>query len=159
MATRGGGQDGSAKATAAVLKRIADVAGVKSDAALARVLSVSHQALSNWRLRGTVPYEAIVRFAETHGCALDYLLLGRGGPSGDAHLMPELLKAIVDAFGQRGASGEILGPAAIVYNRLLTMPKEERLSQVGPEVEYALNCLAEMKHVMKADPARKTRRS
>lgn len=60
-----------------VFERLCELAGVKSDAALAGELSVSPQAIANSRKRASVPYEKICAYAEEHGHSLDYIMLGK----------------------------------------------------------------------------------
>lgn len=60
-----------------ILARVASVSGAKSDAAIARALKVTPQAVGNARKRGSIPYEGICLFAEERGISLDYLFFGR----------------------------------------------------------------------------------
>lgn len=62
-----------------VLDRVKQVAGVQTDADLARFFGKFKTAASNWRSRGTVPLNEIVELAETHNVSLDWILTGRGG--------------------------------------------------------------------------------
>ena len=61
-----------------VLDRIIKLKKMKNDAALARLLGVKPAIISNWRARGTIPYEVVFSICEQDGVTLDYLINGRG---------------------------------------------------------------------------------
>ena len=60
------------------LDRIIALKKLKNDAGLARFLNVKPAIISNWRTRGTIPYDIIVAFCEHEGIGLDYVVSGRG---------------------------------------------------------------------------------
>ena len=51
---------------------------LKNDSAVARVLGVTPQALSNYKKRGEMPTDLVLRFAEIHGLSVDWLISGKG---------------------------------------------------------------------------------
>jgi phage repressor protein C with HTH and peptisase S24 domain len=61
-----------------ILDRIVALKKLKNDAGLARFLNVRPAIVSNWRTRGTIPYEAVFSICEHDGITLDYLMNGRG---------------------------------------------------------------------------------
>lgn len=61
-----------------VLDRAKKVAGVQTDADLARLFGKFKTAASNWRARGTIPLDELVELADTHNVSLDWILTGRG---------------------------------------------------------------------------------
>ncbi|MGZ5001421.1 MAG: helix-turn-helix domain-containing protein [Methylomonas sp.] len=61
----------------AVLDRLQQAAGVKSDSALSRALAINRATLGNWRNRDSVPYSICVNFAIEHGISLNWLLAGQ----------------------------------------------------------------------------------
>lgn len=63
-----------------VFDRVAKLVSARNDSDIARALGTTPQAVSVCRKRGSVPYDAIVRFAATRGASIDYLLLGKGTP-------------------------------------------------------------------------------
>ncbi|HKS12378.1 MAG TPA: helix-turn-helix domain-containing protein [Pseudomonas sp.] len=63
---------------AAVLTRLKLATGTSSDAALAKVLGVSPQTLSSWKVRNSVPYSFCIDLAVHEDVSLDWLLLGEG---------------------------------------------------------------------------------
>jgi len=51
---------------------------LKNDSAVARVLGVTPQALSNYKKRGEMPTDLVLRFADIHGLSVDWLISGEG---------------------------------------------------------------------------------
>lgn len=62
----------------AILHRMKDLTGARTDAELAKALSISPQTLSSWKIRGSIPYALCMELAQKHGVSLDWLLLGDG---------------------------------------------------------------------------------
>lgn len=61
-----------------ILDRAKAIAGVTTDADLARLFGKFKTAASNWRARGTIPLHEIAALAQAHGVSLDWILTGRG---------------------------------------------------------------------------------
>jgi hypothetical protein len=51
---------------------------LKNDSAIARVLDVTPQALSNYKKRGRMPMNLVLRFATLYSLSMDWLLTGKG---------------------------------------------------------------------------------
>lgn len=51
---------------------------LKNDSAVARVLGVTPQALSNYKKRGELPSDLVIRFAGIYNLSLDWLINGDG---------------------------------------------------------------------------------
>jgi hypothetical protein len=51
---------------------------LKNDSAVARVLSVTPQALSNYKKRGEMPTDLVLKFAKLFGLSVDWLIHGVG---------------------------------------------------------------------------------
>ncbi len=51
---------------------------LKNDSAVARTLGVTPQALSNYKKRGEMPTDLVLRFAEIYGLSVDWLISGKG---------------------------------------------------------------------------------
>ncbi|WP_205885988.1 helix-turn-helix domain-containing protein [Pseudomonas laurylsulfativorans] len=66
------------KKSQAVLARLKQVTGTKTDASLSSALQISPQTLSSWKGRDSTPYSLCVEIAQTRGISLDWLLLGEG---------------------------------------------------------------------------------
>jgi hypothetical protein len=66
------------KKSQAVLARLKQITGTKSDASLSSALQVSPQTLSSWKGRDSTPYSLCVEIAQSRGISLDWLLLGEG---------------------------------------------------------------------------------
>jgi hypothetical protein len=66
------------KKSQAVLARLKQITGTKSDASLSSALQISPQTLSSWKGRDSTPYSLCVDIAQARGISLDWLLLGEG---------------------------------------------------------------------------------
>ncbi|NUU39436.1 helix-turn-helix domain-containing protein [Pseudomonas sp. C2B4] len=66
------------KKSQAVLTRLKQITGTKTDASLSSALQISPQTLSSWKGRDSTPYALCVDIAQTRGISLDWLLLGEG---------------------------------------------------------------------------------
>ena len=62
---------------AKVVERMKSVLDLNSDTQLAKVLGRAGSSVSNWRVRGNVPIEECIRFAQCYGVSLDWLILGK----------------------------------------------------------------------------------
>lgn len=51
---------------------------LKNDSAVARVLGVTPQALSNYKKRGKIPSGLLIKFAELYDLSVDWLITGMG---------------------------------------------------------------------------------
>ncbi len=96
---------------------------LKNDSAVARVLGVTPQALSNYKKRGEMPTDLVLRFADIHSLSVDWLISGKGemyrfgGAPGDGYVMAaeeavaygrETAHSGCDFFGQLDADEIIL---------------------------------------------------
>lgn len=70
----GAGQPG----IAGIIDRLKRASGARSDAEIAQLLGAERQNVTNWRRRGTIPYDKITAFALDTGVSLDWLLFERG---------------------------------------------------------------------------------
>ncbi len=61
-----------------VIERMKRSANLKNDSRVAQALGVTPQALSNYKKRGRLPSDLILRFAELFGVSVDWLLTGEG---------------------------------------------------------------------------------
>ncbi|MDZ5433932.1 helix-turn-helix domain-containing protein [Pseudomonas fluorescens] len=66
------------KKSQAVLARLKQITGTKTDASLSSALQISPQTLSSWKGRDSTPYSLCVEIAQSRGISLDWLLLGEG---------------------------------------------------------------------------------
>jgi hypothetical protein len=66
------------KKSQAVLARLKQITGTKTDVSLSSALQISPQTLSSWKGRDSTPYSLCVDIAQTRGISLDWLLLGEG---------------------------------------------------------------------------------
>lgn len=61
---------------AEVVERMKSVLKLDSDTQLAKILGRAGSSVSNWRVRGNVPIDECIRFAQCYGVSLDWLILG-----------------------------------------------------------------------------------
>ena len=61
-----------------IVKRMMDATGLKNESAVAKVLGVTPQALSNYKKRGKMPPNLVLKFAFMYGLSVDWLLTGKG---------------------------------------------------------------------------------
>lgn len=73
------------KKSQAVLDRLKQITGTKTDASLSSALQISPQTLSSWKGRDSTPYALCVDIAQARGISLDWLLLGEGPIQRHAH--------------------------------------------------------------------------
>lgn len=66
------------RSAGAVLDRIQQALGLKSDGEVSRALGIGRSTVGGWRAQDRRPYELCVDLAMKHGLSLDWLLLGRG---------------------------------------------------------------------------------
>lgn len=73
-----------------VIGRMKDAARLKNDSAVARDLGVTPQALSNYKKRGEMPSDLIIRFGQAHGLSIDWLVAGGVRPETEPAAAPYL---------------------------------------------------------------------
>lgn len=61
-----------------IIERMRWSGKLKNDSAVARILGVTPQALSNYKKRGEMPTDLVLRFAGIYGLSLDWLITGEG---------------------------------------------------------------------------------
>ncbi len=61
-----------------IIERMRWAGKLKNDSAVAKVLGVTPQALSNYKKRGEIPTDLVLRFANIYGLSVDWLLTGEG---------------------------------------------------------------------------------
>ncbi len=116
---------------------------LKNDSAVARVLGVTPQALSNYKKRGEMPTDLVLRFAEIHSLSVDWLISGKGdmyrfgtGPEGYLMAAEEAL-AYGGEFSQKGCSffGTLDPDEIILIGKLLKI-----LRSTDKNISSALKC-------------------
>lgn len=68
----------STPSLSAILHRMKDLTGARTDAELSKALGISPQTLSSWKIRESIPYALCMELAQEQGVSLDWLLLGDG---------------------------------------------------------------------------------
>ncbi len=59
-----------------IIERMKEAGKLKNESAAARVLSVTPQALSNYKKRDRMPSHLVIKFASIYGLSVDWLLTG-----------------------------------------------------------------------------------
>lgn len=74
-----------------IIDRMKESADLKNDSAVAKELNVTPQALSNYKKRGKMPTNLIIKFATTYNVSVDWLITGQGGiiSNTGSHLLRE----------------------------------------------------------------------
>jgi transcriptional regulator with XRE-family HTH domain len=75
-----------------IIERMLWVGKFRSSSALAKKLSVTPQALSNYKKRGRMPADLVLRFANIYGLSMDWLITGDGVVQGPGNEDMEELK-------------------------------------------------------------------
>lgn len=136
----------------AVLGRVAEVTGARSDAVIARELGVRPQSLANWRSRGSIPYQKLSAFAEKYELTLDYVLLGRQPKHVrrreiDSTLLASIAGLLEGRLRQESAeiqplvSIEFYFYVGLVYNRLLLLPSEVQHGAISGEIDLLVTVM------------------
>jgi hypothetical protein len=61
-----------------IIERMRWAGKLKNDSAVARVLGVTPQALSNYKKRGEMPTDLVLKFSNIYGLSVDWLISGEG---------------------------------------------------------------------------------
>lgn len=61
-----------------IIERMRFAGKLKNDSAVARILGITPQALSNYKKKGELPSGLVVKFANLTGLSIDWLLTGDG---------------------------------------------------------------------------------
>ncbi|MBI5588599.1 MAG: helix-turn-helix domain-containing protein [Deltaproteobacteria bacterium] len=112
---------------AEIIERMRWAGKLKNDSAVARVLGVTPQALSNYKKRGEMPTDLVLRFANIYGLSVDWLISGDGemykaGRGGEFERKTYMIAAEdTSAYGKEGyhqrTPGDMggLSPDEIIY--------------------------------------------
>ncbi len=96
-----------------VIERMKRAGGLKNDSRLARALGVTPQALSNYKKRGKVPSDLILKFAGMNGLSVDWLLTGEGH------------RYLAEREGGKGAAGASHGEVARGFAKFAALTPDE----------------------------------
>lgn len=103
------------------LERMLAAGKLKNMSALAHALTITPQAISNYKKRGEMPANLIIRFARVYGLSVDYLLSGAwDGASSAAHQkLPDIANLSPDELVYMGKVLQVLRGNNIVVADLL----------------------------------------
>lgn len=121
-----------------VIERMKSSANLKNDSRVARALGVTPQAISNYKKRGSLPSDLVLKFAVIYNVSVDWLITGEGvahkaAPKGDS--AKEELASYGVEYG-RALSGltdfAALSPEELIYvGKLLKILRDADKSTVS----------------------------
>jgi hypothetical protein len=122
-----------------IIERMRWAGKLKNDSAVARVLGVTPQALSNYKKRGEMPTDLVLKFANIYGLSVDWLITGDGemykagkttqvGPGG--YMVAAEEGSTYGNEARASLQGEI-GPAAMSADEIIYVGKLLKLLR-GP---------------------------
>lgn len=142
-----------------IIERMRWAGKLKNDSAVARVLGVTPQALSNYKKRGEMPTDLVLKFSNIYGLSVDWLISGdgdmyRAGYHGELEGTYPLAAEEASPYG--GPSKETfkkildsasMTPDEIIYVgkllKILRSPNKSTVSAVKYSVDAFLRALEE----------------
>lgn len=103
-----------------ITERMRSAARLKNDSSVARALSITPQALSNYKKRGEMPASLIIKFADIYGLSVDWLLMG----TGEMHRSGKAGNLGGNAFSNEAVEFQrITGPASLDLDEIIYLSK------------------------------------
>jgi len=131
-----------------IIERMRWAGKLKNDSAVARVLGVTPQALSNYKKRGEMPTDLVLRFANIYGLSVDWLISGEGemyrpGKGGEFERKGYMMAAEeTSAYGKeftRPTDFSSLSPDEIIYvGKLLKILRSQNKSTAAA-IKYSVD--------------------
>lgn len=110
-----------------ILDKIKEIKEFQADTSLAELFGVAPNTVSNWRKRGSIPYDHIVAFCEKERVDLTWLLTG------------QVLSKIIEVDGEKIQVPAMGEPGLYERAEELRTPEEKRLHAVLIRVRYIYN--------------------
>ncbi len=137
---------------------------LKNDSAVARVLGVTPQALSNYKKRGELPTDLVIRFSNIYGLSVDWLLTGEGDvhkigyqpPEGDLglpafHEEAARYGAVPGISYTRAPDIAAMSPDQIIYvGKLLTILRGSN-KNAAEAIKYSIDAFYRAASIKKKD--------
>ncbi len=141
-----------------LIERMRWAGKLKNDSAVARVLGVTPQALSNYKKRGTVPTDLVLKFAKIFGLSVDWLINGTGeifraGAEASQPGAKSYIQAAEETsrYSQSGPSMtdiEQLSPDELIYmGKLLKVLRGDNSSKTAA-IKHTIDALLESKEMV-----------
>ena len=113
-----------------IIERMKEAGKLKNESATARVLSVTPQALSNYKKRDRMPSHLVIKFASIYGLSVDWLLTGNAAYRIAEEGLGFKSGAMEDAADAVSKSIGALTPEEIVYTAkvLMVMRKANKVT-------------------------------
>jgi hypothetical protein len=64
-----------------IIERVKIINKIHTDHEVAKILGISKANLSNYRSKGSIPYDALSNYCERENLSVDYILFGTGDPA------------------------------------------------------------------------------
>jgi len=153
-----------------IIERMRWAGKLKNDSAVARVLGVTPQALSNYKKRGEMPTDLVLRFANIYGLSVDWLISGDGemykaSAKGGDFKTYMIAAEETSAYGKEGKEGYRMPDVAalsadeIIYvGKLLKILRGQNKSTAAA-IKYSVDAFlkaAEQPEPQYAEPAKET---
>ena len=118
-----------------IIERMKLAAKLKNDSAVARNLEVTPQALSNYKKRGRMPMNLVLKFSTIHKLSMDWLLTGEGKPYKEGHEGERPMFAMEEAksFGKEELK-QITAYAQLSPDELISVGKFLKVLRNNDEV-------------------------
>ncbi len=106
-----------------VIERMRESGKLKNDSRVARALGVTPQALSNYKKRGKIPADLVIKFSELFGLYVDWLLSGEGPKYKPGYGDPEEASAVATAREEALSYGNLAKFAALEPEEIICVGK------------------------------------
>jgi|SRR3990170_6204822 len=109
-----------------IIERMRWAGKLKNDSAVARVLGVTPQALSNYKKRGEMPTDLVLKFSNIYGLSVDWLISGDGDmqkPGSRGHDMAKGYLIAAEDSAPYGRDGRNLDMATLSADEIIYVGK------------------------------------
>jgi len=131
-----------------IIERMRWAGKLKNDSAVARVLSVTPQALSNYKKRGEMPSDLVLAFSERFGITLDWLLSGAGeiykpgrAPAAGEETREYMTRGVPEERGMVGALDLMETVYIAKLLKILRGPEESHAAAIKSTIDSVIKTL------------------
>ena len=131
-----------------VIEKMKWAGRLKNDSAVARVLEVTPQALSNYKKRGEMPSDLVLAFSERFGITLDWLLSGAGeiykpgrAPAAGEETREYMTRGVPEERGMVGALDLMETVYIAKLLKILRGPEESHAAAIKSSIDSVIKTL------------------